>query len=808
MSDIDQKYIIILGNGAREAAILKSLRKEQVNRYFGYNIYLSYHADKKNPAIPCKYIDRLTLEDIIYRDAKSIEYIVVGQEKYFNDKLLLDCFAANIPVVGPHPTVAKLETSKKFARNIVENVDDSFNPKYDFSLNDIHKDMSFVIKPDGLTGGKGVKIYPDDFDCFESAIAYINHLGGISKCLIEERLVGDEFSMMCFVDNKLTHFMPIVQDFKRALNNDKGLNTGSMGSICNNRNGSYSNKNYAMNDTGLYFLHDEYSKCTKFINSIIKYLSEHVGKYNGILYGSFMKTQNNELKLIEFNCRFGDPEAINILDLMLTPLHHVFTAIIKNKLSLRVINYEYKINYLVYVVPEHYGTGESSKSHTSPGQTFKFNDILTYDIDDREPTPQSAFTGHMHFDNKKVYKPYEIFPASVYRLTYCNHPDVPVPNNGHPTGVTIYPTDSRFYCVLVNGDTFDECKTKLDAYFQSNPVSTGLRRRTDILDTYLDKKNRYYYTSIGGVDTNLVNDTLQEVKNDIESTHTQNNQENKYGSFGGHFKLNNNIELVASTDGVGTKILLLDAIYGEKGYYIAGQDLVHHNINDILVDCATPLFFLDYFGCNKFKPSDFKQFIKGCTDACNKYNIALIGGETAIMKDIYKSDTADLTGTIVGQKTFNYNNNITNGILVGIPSSGFHTNGFSLLRHFCSSCDDNSFMDSILPGIEEPHRCYLDLISTLMLDDKTTINGLIHITGGGYHDNIKRIIKSSYELDIDAIEFPKYYDEILKRMTKEECVNTFNCGYGLIIITDGLDETNFENIKKLEPNAKIIGKIQ
>lgn len=792
-----KKQVIIFGNGSREVAILKSLIKEQVNGDIGSDVEFCYHADKYNPAIPCKYLGGFDIDLLIKANKHLVEYVVVGQEKYFQDPLILTCFMTGIPVVGPHPVVAKLETSKMFAREVVQQVDKSFNPSY--HLTDLRHDMSFVIKPDGLSGGKGVKIYPDDFNSYSEAMHYIRELGGDNRCVIEERLEGDEFSLMCFTDGKILHFMPIVQDFKRGLEGDKGVNTGSMGSICDNRYAPFAMQtDMVKKNAGIYFLDSkEYARCTEFMNKVVGYMKAQVREYKGILYGSFMKTKDGQLKLIEFNCRFGDPEVINVLDLLMTPLHDIFNGIIQNTLHLIVPVYENKVNHVVYVVPEKYGTGEQVVNDENTLQLFNRNDIMDYESDDRIEFSHHMLYGHKHHNNEKKDKPYEIFPASVNKI-----------GNVNPLKTQLYPTKSRFYGVLFTGKGFEECQEKLDTYFRQHIVPAGLRRRTDILNTYLDRKNRYHYTSLGGVDTNMVNKTLEEVKTDIQST--QVNQSNEYGSFGGHYtmKSDTNIELVASTDGVGTKILLLEQVFGDKGYYIAGQDLVNHNIDDILIDGAEPRFFLDYYGCNKFEPNNFKQFIKGCTDACKKYNIALVGGETAVMKDVYRPNTADLTGTIVGCKTMTYHNGGSIGqILVGIPSSGFHTNGFSLLRSFVDSDDSNTFLDSIKLGITEPHRCYLDLVSELYWSDETPIIGLVHITGGGFHDNIKRIVKRPYELDIDAFEFPVYYNEILKRMTKEECINTFNCGYGLVIITDGLDATNFENIKKLEPNAKIIGKI-
>lgn len=787
---MENKHIIILGGGAREVAICRSLLKTK-------NLNILYYADQENIQLTklcgnnsyyhSEEFDNLTLETFNFK----INYIVVGQEKYFLNKNLLKLEKLGIPIIGPTQS-CKLELSKHYTRIIVGLKEHSFNPRYEvlydnndkftFTNDNLNNNNSFVIKPDGLTGGKGVKLFPEHFTnndkqqnrvhfeqnientqdkikfenniidvkTYQNAINYINNC---KEVLIEEKLQGEEFSLMCFTDSHTLKFMPLVKDYKRAFEGDLGPNTGSMGSVC---------------DNNLYFLNEEeLSRCKKLMTDVILYMKEINKPYKGILYGSFMKTNDNELKLIEFNCRLGDPEAINVLQLLDTSLDQIFEYINNQNLHELDIKFNNMVNTLIYVVPKNYG--------------LENKNLLI--------EPNQICLEHENLLNDKLYL------ASMK-------------NNNN----SLVPTSSRSYGLLFDGKNFNECQTKMNEYFNNNTLNTKIFRiRNDIVSSYLDKKNKYKYTSIAGINTNLVGDTLNELKKDIESTYND-NVKSEFGEFSGCFTIEDNIldnvlpnplddsrklNLMASTDGVGSKILLLEKIFNHKGYYIAGQDLVNHNINDILVDGGHPLFFLDYFGCNQLNPENLKQFVKGCVTACKRYNISILGGETAIIKSIFKENTADLNGTIVGYKRYRfYPKLITKGdILVGIPSSGFHTNGFSLLQKYYTT---NS---SLIEGIKQPHRCYLDLIQKL-INKNITIKTMSHITGGGFYDNLNRVIKVPYKLY--DFKFPIYYKDLLQNISRDECINIFNCGYGLVLV---VSKEEFTKIQNVEPNANIIGEI-
>ena len=299
--------VLLLGSGGREVAIAKKLCES--------NIMLYYASSSSN-----FQLDEMCYEHINYTDINKIiinclelkiDYVVIGSEKFLGEYADI-LTRKGIKVIGPTKSFI-LESSKTYTRELIKNINNSFNPKFYLNeMGDIDKN-SFVIKPDGLTGGKGVKLYPDHFNNSDDAVNYINSL---DNYLIEERLYGEEFSLMAFCDGDTLKFMPIVQDYKRAYIDDKGPNTGSMGSVSNS-------------DHKLFFLTDEdIIKCQDLMNLTV-YQMNNDSIYQGILYGSFMKTYDGQLKLIEYNCRFGDPEGINVLSLLKTPLHLIFKAIIE-----------------------------------------------------------------------------------------------------------------------------------------------------------------------------------------------------------------------------------------------------------------------------------------------------------------------------------------------------------------------------------------------------------------------------------------------------------------------------------------------
>ena len=250
--------------------------------------------------------------------------------------------------------------------------------------------------------------------------------------------------------------------------------------------------------------------------------------------------------------------------------------------------------------------------------------------------------------------------------------------------------------------------------------------------------------------------------------------------------------LVASTDGVGTKTL----IAAQAGRFeTIGYDLVNHSVNDLLTQGTTPLFFMDYLAMGKLDPIHAATIVKSVAMACQEVGCALLGGETAEMPDVYLPGAFDLAGTIVGiveqGAVIGSQQNISVGdILLGLPSNGLHTNGYSLARRVFAPFA----LDTIFPELEEslvdallrPHRCYLREVQTLREYPGITIKGIAHITGGGFESNIARIVPLGTQavVEIGSWQVPPIFDLIghLGHVTRKEMYRTFNMGVGMVFI--------------------------
>jgi len=298
-----------------------------------------------------------------------------------------------------------------------------------------------------------------------------------------------------------------------------------------------------------------------------------------------------------------------------------------------------------------------------------------------------------------------------------------------------------------------------------------------------------------GVDIDTANEGLKRIKKHVSSTY------NKYtlsdiGSFGGCFKLPlsdyTKPILVSSVDGVGTKLLL--ANYASK-YDTVGQCLVNHCVNDILVIGAKPLFFLDYFAAGKLDNNILEDVIKGFSTACKENQCVLIGGETAEMPGFYDEKKFDISGTIVG--IVDKDNMLTNrfekngDILIGLPSNGLHTNGYSLARKILiPKYDIGQKIDSLGMSIDQEllkiHKSYLHICNDIL--NEPWLKTLSHITGGGIVENTERVIDKKHHLNInwDAWEWPEIFKLISNdgNVPLEDMKRTFNLGIGLIMVID------------------------
>jgi phosphoribosylformylglycinamidine cyclo-ligase len=287
------------------------------------------------------------------------------------------------------------------------------------------------------------------------------------------------------------------------------------------------------------------------------------------------------------------------------------------------------------------------------------------------------------------------------------------------------------------------------------------------------------------------------------------------GFFGSLFELKGYKQpiLVSSADGVGTKIRIACALGKHEGI---GMDIVNHCVNDILTCGASPLFFLDYIAMSKMDAAVVASIVKGMAEACKNVNCALIGGETAEMPGTYPKGEYDLVGFIVGgieKSDIKNGSSIKAGdVLIGLPSSGLHTNGYSLVRRVFNTDADPSRLKRRYPqlgrtlgdALLEPHKCYYRQIKPLL----PKIKGLAHITGGGFTGNLPRTLPKPIAAIVDksSWEVPPLFSLIQRtgNIEDDEMYRVFNMGIGMILICDPADTDKL--MKKL-PGAAVIGEI-
>ena len=325
-----------------------------------------------------------------------------------------------------------------------------------------------------------------------------------------------------------------------------------------------------------------------------------------------------------------------------------------------------------------------------------------------------------------------------------------------------------------------------------------------------------------GVDIDAGNETVRRIRGLARSTFTR-GVLSDIGSFGGLFRLEpgryRDPVLVASADGVGTK---LKVAFLARRHDTIGADLVNHCVNDILVQGAEPLFFLDYLATGQLFPKVAESIVGGIAAACRQNGCALLGGETAEMPGFYGEGEYDVAGFIVGavdrSRLITGRTIAVGDLLVGVPSSGLHTNGYSLARRVVFErlrLDVSSYVAELSSTVGDallaPHRSYLPIIQPLL--DASRIKGMAHITGGGITDNLPRVLPhgTTALIDRSAWEVPRIFTWLQRSgsIPDEDMLRTFNMGIGLIIVT-GRDEAEpliDELAARGGHNACVIGEV-
>lgn len=320
-----------------------------------------------------------------------------------------------------------------------------------------------------------------------------------------------------------------------------------------------------------------------------------------------------------------------------------------------------------------------------------------------------------------------------------------------------------------------------------------------------------------GVNIDAQDSALKEVKRLAKKSFSK-NVVSDIGLFGGLFSIAKDKILVASADGVGTKLKI--AIQANR-YDTVGEDLVNHCVNDIIAQGAKPLFFLDYFAAGKLDPNVLVEVVKGLSKACKKNNCSLIGGETAEMPGIYQDKDFDLAGFIVGivkRKNILPRNVKEGDILIALPSTGLHTNGYSLVRKLFFEklkFNLNDYVKEIGGKVGDvllkTHKSYLKSIEAIL--ENRDLIAIAHITGGGITDNLPRILPDGIfaEIKKNSWKIPPIFKFIQEKgeVDESEMFRVFNMGVGLILVVkqNGVKKIT-EHFKKSKEKFFIIGKLK
>ncbi len=766
--------ILVVGSGAREHALSWKLSQSA-----------------GGPRVDCApgnagtsaFGDNLPIaaDDIagIARAAMSGRYdlVVVGPEAPLAaglaDEIAACARAAGlrVPCYGPGAAAARIESSKAFSKDLMRELG---IPTADFRVFVgaaaarefcAGAPWPFVIKASGLAGGKGVFL-PDSADEANAVIDGLMtdlRLGEAGNLLvIEERLAGPEISVMAFCDGARYSLMPLSRDHKRLGEGDSGPNTGGMGAIA------------PVTDSG----QDPAALGAAFIAPVLEGLRARGAPFIGTLYAGLILTADGP-KALEYNCRFGDPETEAVLPLFDGDLAAVLASCAEGSLDESRIAWSRGACAAVVMAspgyPEKPESGialrdlnpPSGDSATFHGATKpKGNDVVSAggrvlvamgSGPDAGTALDRAYGRAARID----------FPGARYRrdIGAASHPKPFAPGSVGPGG-----------------------RGKADAYARSGVDIAAGDRAVELMSAAV--RSTYGPRVLAGI-----------------------------GSFGGLYDAAflrgmRNPVLASSTDGVGTKVKLAAAYDRMESL---GMDIVNHCIDDILVQGARPLFFLDYFAASKLDPSRTARIVSGMAEACRAAGCALIGGETAEMPGVYEKGEFDVAGTIVGvmerDAILPAGNMRPGDLLVGLASDSPHTNGFSLIRNTFGPRD----YEAEIPGTGKrlidlllaPHRSYLPALREALDADPPVVKALAHITGGGFIGNIPRILPSGLDavLGRGSWPVPALYDLIARKSgaDPDEMHRVFNMGIGMVAVVAAADLERFRDIVKEEVN--VIGEL-
>ncbi|KAK6349734.1 hypothetical protein TWF696_006013 [Orbilia brochopaga] len=759
--------ILLVGNGGREHALAwKLAQSERVEKIIvapgngGTAKAVPKTSNRKVGVTDFDALVKLALEEKVNLVIPGPEVpLVEGIEGHFR-KVGILCF-------GPTKEAARMEGSKTFSKDFmrrhnIPTADYRNFTKYEEAVEYVKSaSHNVVVKADGLAAGKGVVVATSK----DEALAALDKImvekvfqDAGSEVVIEEFLEGDELSILAFSDGYTIVPLVPAQDHKRIFDGDKGPNTGGMG--C-----------YAPTKIAPQSVIDDIK--TRILQPTVDGMRKEGIPFVGMLFTGLMMTKTGP-KVLEYNVRFGDPETQTVLPLLSqdTDLAQVIVACCEHWLDAVKITIEPRFSTTVVMVaggyPDAFAKGDPIELH-----------------------------------------PLE--PGIEATLFYAGAKD----DNG------VLKTDGGR--VIAINCVADDLETAVKhAYKGVHSVKfANMYYRTDIANrAFRDEvvTEPLTYAS-AGVSVDAGNALVERIKACVKTT-KRTGADADLGGFGGVFDLSaagyGGPLIVGCIDGVGTKLKVAQTV---GRHDTVGIDLVAMNVNDLIVQGAEPLFFLDCFSCSKLDVEKAASFIEGVAEGCRQAGCTLIGGETAEMPGMYSADDYDAVGAAVGAVVKgsilpNTDDMIEGDVLLGLASDGLHSNGFSLVRKIVDlselSYDSEAPWEanvSIGESLLTPTRIYVKPL--LKVCKKGLIKGMSHITGGGLTENIPRMLPKEMAavVDVKQWKLSGLFNWLKYRgnLTHQEFARTWNTGIGMVLV---VGENDWETVKAdLEAEGETVYRI-
>ncbi|KAF3483731.1 phosphoribosylformylglycinamidine cyclo-ligase [Arthroderma uncinatum] len=720
---------------------------------------------------------------VAFSKENGVNLVVPGPEAPLVDGIQGYFQAVGIRCFGPTKAAARMEGSKAFSKDFMKR--HSIPTARYGNFTDYKSacqyldsaDHGVVIKASGLAAGKGV-IIPQSREEAHKALKEImvDHQFGEAgdEVVIEEFLEGDELSILTFSDGYTIRSLPPAQDHKRIFEGDQGPNTGGMGCYAPTRIASKS-------------VIDAIDRTI--VQPTIDGMRKEGTPFVGILFTGLMMTKNGP-KVLEYNVRGGDPETQTLLPLLSddTDLAEIMVACTEHWLDGVTLKVEPKSAATVIVVAEGY-----------PGSYAKGREITL------EKTPDDILIFHAGTalaDGKLKTSGGRVIASTATAST------LEEAVKASYSGISTIHFDGMHYRKDIAHRAFNASK----------PSTT---------------QESLTYAS-AGVSIDAGNELVNQIKANVARTRRP-GSDAIIGGFGGAFSLStcesgfhsSSPTLIGAIDGVGTKL----KIAHEMGIHnTVGIDLVAMNVNDLVVQGAEPLMFLDCYSCGKLDVEVAAAFVAGVADGCVESACALVGGETAEMPGLFIDNSYDAAGAAIGAIDTSTRCILpdTDGmkagdVLLGIASSGPHSNGFSLIRkiversglsyHDPAPFKMNKSNPNLGTALLTPTRIYVkSLLAALAKFPQGAIKGMAHITGGGLVENVPRVLPKHLRADVDASSWPlPDVFKWLKRtgnVTGAEMARAFNNGIGMLVVVDEAESASIKKyLEELNETVFVVGSL-